>query len=96
MTRERLNHLLDLIDEVNSKVYVSASLSHGRNDDDEIFVSLFYLGEKKYKAFSTCEYSSNYDPDLERGEAFLHDLLAQAQINRRANMEAWKNGIYQG
>ncbi len=95
MTRERLNHLLDLIDEVNSKVYVSASLSHGLYDD-EIFVCLFYLGEKKYVAFCASDLSMNHDPNLERGEAFLKGLLAEAQVNPKARREEWEYGVYQG
>lgn len=93
MTRERLNHLLDLIDEVNSKVYVSASLEHGLHDDS-IFVSLFYQGPKVYKSFNTCNYSETYDEDLVKGEAYLRWLLAEAETNPKANRKAWNNGIY--
>lgn len=95
MTRERLNHLLDLIDEVNSKVYVSASLEHGLQDDS-IFVSLFYQGPKVYKVFNTYNYSESYDKDLVKGEAYLRGLLAEAETNPKASREVWENGIYQG
>lgn len=95
MTRERLNHLLDLIDEVNSKVYVSASLEHGLNDDN-IFVSLYYQGPKAYKSFNTFIYSESYDKDLVKGEAYLRGLLAKAETNPKASREAWENGVYQG
>lgn len=94
MTRERLNYLMDLIDEVNEKVYVSAALEHGQ--DERIFVSLFYQGEKKYAAFCTSDLSIDRDPGLERGEAFLKGLLAEAQVNPKARREEWKYGVYQG
>ena len=95
MTRERLNYLMDLVDEVNEKVYVSASIEHGLNEDN-IFVSLFYQGDKQYVGFCTMDYSKDYDHELERGEAFLKGLLAEAQVNPKARREAWDYGVYQG
>ena len=95
MTRERLNYLTDLVDEVNEKVYVSASIEHGLNEDN-IFVSLFYQGYKQYVGFCTKDYSMDYDHELERGEAFLKGLLAEAQANSKARREMWDCGVYKG
>lgn len=87
MTRERLIHLLDLVDEVNDRCYVNAIMSHSAYDD-ELHISLFYASTKGcnlYRFFSTYPYgyesynSTINDADLVKGEAFLRLLLASAE-----------------
>jgi hypothetical protein len=81
MTRERFNHLYDLVDEANKKVCCSASIEHGRFKD-EIFITLFYAD--LYVSFYTddCVMPSScmhYDPDLIKAEAFLKMLIEAAK-----------------
>ena len=87
MTRERLNHLLDMVDEVNSKVNAAVSIEHGKYDD-RIHITMFYArvnGEATsveftdYKFGSTHDFIIHEDTDLIKGEAFMRLLLASAE-----------------
>lgn len=85
MKRERLNHLLDMVDELNEKAYVSASLQHGKYSDD-IHITIFYTGkDASMRTFTTYDigyqaYNNTFnDKDLIKAEAFLRMLLAATQ-----------------
>ena len=83
MKRERLNHLLDMVDELNEKAYVAASITHGRYEDS-VHITIFYT-ETISRTFTT--YYIGYDSpdntyndkDLVKAEAFMRMLLAATQ-----------------
>lgn len=101
MTRERLNHLLDLVDELNEKLYVNASLEHSKLEEN-LHITMFYAGKGVSRVFNTYHigydsYDNTYaDEDLIKGEAFMRMLLASAQHCPQMTMEAHEYGVYKG
>lgn len=83
MTRERFNHLLDMVDELNEKLKVDASLDHSKYGD-RLHITLFYVPTVS-RVFNTYKYMTSdwdytgNDTDLIKGEAFMRMLLASAE-----------------
>lgn len=87
MTRERFCHLLNVVDEVNSKVDVAASIEHGRFDD-RVHITMFYAPVNGNVTSIEFTNSSNFhthddiiygDTDLIKCEAFMRMLIASAE-----------------
>ena len=88
MTRERLMELAELVDVVNEKLDVCASIEHSKYSD-EIHVVMFFMkpnGERYPSKWFTTDYVGGddwvtCDKDLEKAEKYLRDLLKQAEAN---------------